>query len=123
MPRYTIKEALIMSEAILTIQSDLNLSDGELSNILGLSVNNLMKRKESKSLFTLYDENAFTQAVLLGHLYLGLCAVLGDNIDALRYWLSADNIYLRDRPLRLMQKENGLSTIVNYLEFFRSRWS
>lgn len=123
-----IDKAVVLTRAIQKLAIELDLTQQELSIIIGPSKStfsrlfkNDARIKDSKSslLDPLTKEGQL--AILLLRLYRNLDVIFGGNAKQSQLWLKSDNEHLQNKPYELIRSVEGLVTVVQYLDAIRGK--
>lgn len=110
----------VLSRALVRTAALLELSQGELARILGVSDSSISRLvSEARQVDAASKEGEL--ALLLVRVYRSLDALVGGDAPARRAWLRSHNAALNGTPAALMQSATGLVNTVAYLDSARAR--
>ena len=112
----TARENEVLTKASRRAAAKLGLTNAQLAEVLGVSpstVSRLDTRPLSRA-------KALELATLFVRLYRSLIGVVGTD-EAAAAWLAAPNHYLEGRPIELIQRIEGLTRTLAYLDAMRAR--
>lgn len=110
----------VLSRALVRTASLLELNQGELARILGVSDSSVSRLvSEARQVDTHSKEGEL--ALLLVRVYRSLDALVGGDLQARRAWLRSHNAALNGTPAVLLQSATGLVNTVAYLDSARAR--
>jgi uncharacterized protein (DUF2384 family) len=114
------KEGAVLTKATIRAADKLDMSQKALASIIGVSESVVSRMR--KGSFTLERESGkpFELAVLFIRLYRSLDAIVGGDEAVARAWLRNPNTALRNRPIDLIQKVQGLLDVIHYLDARRA---
>jgi len=116
-PELPAKE-VVLSKALISVAKNLDLSQKELSEIIGSSKSEVSRLFNGKIYLSPYTKEGEC-ALLLIRLYRSLDALLGEDEKQCQEWFKNDNEHLGEKPLVLSKKIEGLVEIVAYLDAMR----
>jgi uncharacterized protein (DUF2384 family) len=108
----------VLTRAVLRAAERLDLSQRDLSAVLGVSPSTL-SRLSRRPLDPQSKEGEL--AVLFVRLYRSLDALLGGDAERARLWLHAPNHHLGGRPAELVRTVTGLVHVIEYLDAMRGK--
>lgn len=114
----SLSESQVLSKAVVKVAINLDLSQKELSEILGPSKSEISR---------LYNQTTFINpntkegecALLLIRLYRSLDALLGEDERQCQEWYKNYNHHLGGKPIELSKKIEGLVEVTIYLDAMR----
>lgn len=113
------KPDVVLTKALLRAAQLLELSSASLARVLGVSeasVSRLVSGARSVDAGSKEGE----LALLLVRVYRSLDALVGADPAQRRAWLHSPNRALNGRPAELIQRADGLVSVVNYLDAMRA---
>lgn len=114
------QKEIVLTKAILNIASRYGLSGKQLSDILGLSESTTSRLQQGKKKISPYTKEG-EMALLLVRVYRSLNALLGNNHDKAKAWLTSNNRHFNIPPLEKIKTISGLVEVVNYLDAMRGK--
>lgn len=109
----------VLSKATLRVADHLELTNGILAQVLGLSEPSISRMRAGS--YTLKrGRKEFELAQLFVRMFRSLDAITGGDDVAARSWLAADNVALRTRPLDLIKTVRGLVAVAAYVDSRRA---
>jgi len=121
-------KASVLTKAIQKLSIELDLTQQELSSIIGRSkstFSRLFKNdahvKSDKQTFLDPASKEGQLAILLVRLYRNLDVLFGGNAKQCRRWLRSDNTHLENKPIVLIKSIEGLVNVVHYLDAIRGK--
>jgi uncharacterized protein (DUF2384 family) len=110
----------VLTKATIRAADKLDVSQKALASIIGVS--EAVVSRMRKGTFALERESGkpFELAVLFIRLYRSLDAIVGGDEAVARAWLRNPNSALRNRPIDLIQKVQGLLDVIHYLDARRA---
>jgi uncharacterized protein (DUF2384 family) len=113
-------KAAVLSKALVSAATQLDLSQASLARIVGVSTAT-MSRVFSGSYVLSSEKKEWDFAVLLVRLFRSLDAITGGSTKDARNWLFSRNHALADqKPVDLITSTEGLVRVVNYLDARRA---
>ncbi|HSW93350.1 MAG TPA: MbcA/ParS/Xre antitoxin family protein [Gammaproteobacteria bacterium] len=116
-------KAAILTKAIRKLAVELDLTQQELSLIIGsdkFAMSCLFKNDpvpEKNKQFCLDPASKEGHlAILLLRLYQNLDVLFGGNTRQSRLWLRSDNVHLQKKPIDLIKSEEGMVMVLHYLD-------
>jgi hypothetical protein len=111
-------DSAIVTKAVIRAADRLKLRSKELSRIIGVSEPTISRMKRGG--YPLDPaQKPFELALLFVRLYRSLDAIVGDDTTAAA-WLANSNSALNGRPIELIQKIDGLTHVIQYLDARRA---
>lgn len=111
-------EAEVLSKAVMNVATKLNLTQKELSEILGASKSEISRLMNKQTLLSL-NSNEGQRAILLIRIYRDIDSLLGDDERQAQEWFKNRNHHLNGIPLELSKTITGLVEVVKYLDAMR----
>jgi hypothetical protein len=109
----------VLSKAVARATAHMGLTNAELAEIVGLS-----EASVSRLFNGGYKLKEHTKSFELAQLYIrvfrGLDAITGSDDASTKSWVRSNNTVLGGRPVDLMKKIVGLSTVVSYVDSQRA---
>lgn len=112
-------EGLVLSKALGNLQRELNISNTEMAQLLGVGRNTVGRTVGKRAISP--DSNEGQRAMVLIRIYRSLFALVGRESADIRHWLHSGNRHLRGVPIELMKNIQGLCLVVAYLDAMRAR--
>ena len=107
-----------LSKAVIRTAERLHLSKTELAKVLGLSPPTITRLYSGH--YVLEEKRKEWEfALLLNRVFRSLDSILA-NEQAIRQWLSSNNLALGGKPIELIQQTEGLVRVIQYLDSSRS---
>lgn len=110
------RERAVLTKAVRRAAARLGLTHAQLAAVLGVSPSTVSRLDEAP----LSRPKALELAGLLIRLYRSLVGVVGSDAAAAR-WMACENRYLAGRPIELVQRVEGLTDALRYLDAMRAR--
>jgi len=110
------RERLVVTKAVRRAADKLGLTHAQLAEVLGVSPSTVSRLEQSP----LSRPKAIELALLLIRVYRSLIGVVGSDAAAAS-WLATENAYLQGRPVDLVQRVEGLTQTLSYLDAMRAR--
>jgi transcriptional regulator with XRE-family HTH domain len=114
----TSNEGAVLTKATIRAADRLGLSQKTLANVIGLS-ESVVSRMRSGD-YVLERGKAFELAALFVRLYRSLDAIVSGDEKTAREWMKNQNLALKDAPMNLIQKVQGLVDVIQYLDSRRA---
>lgn len=114
----TSNEGAVLTKATIRAADRLGLSQKTLANVIGLS-ESVVSRMRSGD-YVLERGKAFELAALFVRLYRSLDAIVSGDEQTAREWIKHQNLALKDSPVNLIQKVQGLVDVIQYLDSRRA---
>lgn len=111
-------EAEVLSKAVINVAIKLNLSQKELSEMLGASKSEISRLMNKQTLLSV-NSNEGQRAILLIRIYRDIDSLLGDDERQAQEWFKNYNHHLNEIPLELSKTITGLVEVVKYLDAMR----
>ncbi|MEE9345717.1 MAG: MbcA/ParS/Xre antitoxin family protein [Methylococcales bacterium] len=109
----------VLCKALLSTQQQLELSQTELGQSIGLdrsSISRLQKRGTLKP-----DSKAGELATYLIRIYRALYVLMGGDLTTMRHWMETNNRHLQAVPKQLIASAEGLVRVMHYLDAMRGK--
>jgi len=110
------RERTVVTKAVRRAAQKLGLTHAQLAEVLGVSASTVSRLESTP----LSRPKAIELALLLIRVYRSLIGVVGSD-EAAAQWLATDNGYLQARPVDLVQRVEGLTETLRYLDAMRAR--
>jgi hypothetical protein len=110
---------VVLTKALLRAAELLELSSANLARILGVSEASV-SRLTSGARSVDPDSKEGELALLLVRVYRSLDALVGTDAAQRKAWLHSANRALNGKPAELIQRADGLVSVVNYLDAMRA---
>jgi hypothetical protein len=118
-PRVGSAEGAVLTKAALRAAVKLDLNQGALAHILGLSEATASRMKRGDYVLRA-DSKAFELAVLFVRLFRSLDAIVGGDEATARAWLANPNLALDAKPVEKIRTVPGLMDVIAYLDARKS---
>ena len=112
-------EGHVLAVALTNLKEILNISNNDISDIIGVHRNTLSRSLNNKKIDFINKERECS--LLLIRTYRSLFALNGGNVEAMKHWLRTNNRHIQGIPLETMKTVLGLSRVVNYLDAIRGK--
>jgi len=113
------KPDLVLTKAVLRAAELLELSSASLARVLGVSEASVSRLASGARIIDPRSKEG-ELALLLVRVYRSLDALVGADPDQRRAWLHGANRALNGRPAELIERADGLVSVVNYLDAMRA---
>jgi len=110
----------VLTNASLRVANYMNLSNAELSHVLGLSPSTITRMHQGTYQIT-QGSKPWEMASLLARLYRGLDAIMAGDNASLLSWIDSPNNHLRAVPRELIMRTEGLVRTLAYVDSSRAR--
>lgn len=111
-------DSAIVTKATIRAAEKLNLKNKDLARVIGVSESTVSRMKHSG--YPLDPaQKSFELALLFVRLYRSLDAMVADDSVAAA-WLANKNTALNEAPVKLIQKVEGLTHVIQYLDSRRA---
>lgn len=121
MPDTLENRKLVLTKALITMAAILQLSQKDLSEIIGLSTATFSRIFKSSNAFINPETKEGQLALLLLRFYRSLDALFGGNPNQCRLWLRSHNKHLNGIPIDLIKSIEGLVFVIQYLDAMRGK--
>jgi len=108
-----------LTAAVLRVATLLQVSQGDLGRILGLSAATVSRMAAGRYLLD-PEGKEWQFAALLVRLFRSLDSIVGGNDELSRQWLRSYNTTLSGTPFSLLSEITGLVNVVQYLDASRA---
>jgi hypothetical protein len=109
----------VLSKAVLRAAELLGLSSAVLARVLGVSEASISRLSAGARTIDPQSKEG-ELALLLVRVYRSLDALVGTDAAQRKSWLHGHNRALHARPVELIQRADGLVTVVGYLDAMRA---
>jgi len=113
------KRSLVLTKATIRVAQELELGQGALAKILGISAPTVSRMFKGKWLIAENDGKTWELAVMLVRVFRSLGAMVGGNEEHLKEWFHAENTHLGGTPADLASTIEGLTNVARYLDAMR----
>jgi hypothetical protein len=110
---------LVLTKAVLRAAELLELSSASLARVLGVSEASVSRLVSGTRTIDPHSKEG-ELALLLVRVYRSLDALVGTDARQRKAWLHGANRALNGRPVELIQRADGLVSVVNYLDAMRA---
>lgn len=114
------QEDTILTKAICNLAKFYSLTGKDLSKIIGISEASASRVSQGNKLISPQTKEG-ELALLLLRIYRSLNALVGNNHEKAKLWLTSQNKYFRNKPLEEMKTIPGLIAVLNYLDAMRGK--
>jgi Protein of unknown function (DUF2384) len=111
--------AVVLTKAVLRAAELLNVSNGALARILGVSEASISRLTSGARQVDPQSKEG-ELALLLVRVYRSLDALVGTDAAQRKRWMESENRALNARPIELIQGAEGLVSVVAYLDAMRA---
>lgn len=116
-----LEKKRVLTNAVLRLSDQLELSRQELAAIIGRSEATLSRTFTKKNYFIDPESKEGQLSILLIRLYRSLDILFGGNTEQCKIWLRSNNTYLQNKPILLIQSIEGLIITIQYLDAMRGK--
>jgi DNA-binding XRE family transcriptional regulator len=113
------KRSVVLTKATMRVAEQLDLGQGALAKILGISAPTVSRMFKGKWLISQKDDKTWELALMLVRVFRSLGAMVGGNEEHLKEWFHADNVHLGGTPANLAFTIEGLTNVARYLDAMR----
>ena len=113
------KRSVVLTKATIRVAQQLDLGQGALAKVLGISAPTVSRMFKGKWLISENDGKTWELAVMLVRVFRSLGAMVGGNEEHLKEWFHADNVHLGGIPANLAFTIEGLTNVARYLDAMR----
>jgi len=113
------KRAVVLTKATIRVAEQLDLGQGALAKILGISAPTVSRMFKGKWLIAENDSKTWELAVMLVRVFRSLGAMVGGNEEHVKEWFHAKNTHLGGTPAALASTIEGLTNVARYLDAMR----
>jgi Protein of unknown function (DUF2384) len=114
-PRVRSAQGAVLTKAALRAAVKLDLNQGALAHILGLSEASVSRMKTGDYVLQA-GSKAFELGVLFVRLFRSLDAIVGGDEAVARAWLASPNLVLGATPAEKIRTVAGLTDVIAYLD-------
>ena len=114
-----LEPAAVLTQAVLRAARLLDLSSGALARILGVSEASISRLASGTRQVDPQSKEG-ELALLLVRVYRSLDALVGTDGEQRKAWMGSANRALNGRPIELIERAEGLVTVVSYLDAMRA---
>lgn len=114
----TPDDGVLVGKAALRAARILGLTNVAVAGVLGISESQVSRLDRGKASL---DGKPLELALLLIRVFRSLSGIVGPDDAAAASWMRAYNTALRGRPCDLIQRIDGLVSVVGYLDGYRAR--
>ena len=118
-PEVRSAQGAVLTKAALRAAEKLDLNQGALAHILGLSEASVSRMKKGDYVLQA-GSKAFELAVLFVRLFRSLDAIVGGDEAVARAWLANPNLALGATPAEKIRTVAGLTDVIAYLDARRN---
>ncbi len=114
-----ISDQSLVSKSVLGAADALGLNREELANAIGVSVPTVARMKNG---VPIPSHKPYELALLVIRVYRALFAIVGGDAASMKHWMCMPNSHFAENaPNNLIQKVDGLSQLIWYLDAMRGR--
>lgn len=114
-----VSDEFLVSKSVISAADTLGLNREELANAIGVSVPTIARMKNGAPV---PGHKPFELALLVIRIYRALFAVVGGEKESMKHWMCTPNEHFAGSPpSSLIQKVEGVSQLVWYLDAIRGR--
>lgn len=114
------QQDIILTKALKNAADYWGINNKHLGEVIGLSEASVSRLKNGQYVID-HNSKPWQLAVLFLRAFRGLDAYMGGNIENEKRWLKANNQALGGVPLELMRNVEGLSGVVQYVDYMRGQ--
>ena len=114
------QQDIILTKALKNAADYWGVNNKHLGEVIGLSEASVSRLKNGQYIID-HNSKPWQLAVLFLRAFRGLDAYMGGNIENEKRWLKANNQALGGAPLELMRNVEGLSNVVQYVDYMRGQ--
>ena len=111
---------LVLTKAVLNMANFYGLTGKDLSAIIGMSEASTSRLHQGKKWLSPYTKEG-EMALLLLRVYRSLNALVGNNHEKAKAWLTSANRNFDQHPIEKLKTVCGLVEVVNYLDAMRGK--
>ena len=115
----TQKEAAVATKAVIRAADNLGINNKVLGKIIGYSEATISRMRRGEYTVKRGDKE-FELAVLFARMYRSLDAISGGDANVASNWMINENLALRSIPIEAVQKIQGLTDVIRYLDSRRA---
>lgn len=113
------KRSVVLTKATIRVAEQLELGQGELARVLGISAPTVSRMFKGKWLISEKETKTWELAVMLVRVFRSLGAMVGGSEEHVKEWFHADNAHLGGVPANLAFTIEGLTNVARYLDAMR----
>lgn len=117
-----ISEEAVVGKALKKASEYWGISNKQLGEFCGLSEATVSRLKNGQYILD-PDSKSWQLAVIFLRIFRGLDAYMGGNIANEKAWLNADNKVLGGKPIELMKSIEGITGVVQYIDYTRGHYN
>lgn len=114
------EKELVLTKAVLNMAHFYGLTGKDLSAIIGMSEASTSRLHQGKKLLSPNTKEG-EMALLLLRVYRSLNALVGNNHEKAKAWLTSANRNFDQNPIEKLKTVCGLVEVVNYLDAMRGK--
>lgn len=114
------QENVILTKALKKAAEYWGMSNKQLGEVIGLSEATISRLKNGQYILD-HNSKQWELAVVFLRIFRGLDAYMGGNIQNECSWLKSHNLALGGMPLDLMRNVEGLTSVVQYIDYMRGQ--
>ena len=114
------QQNIILTRALKNAADYWGINNKHLGEVIGLSEASVSRLKKGQYVMD-HNSKPWQLAVLFLRAFRGLDAYMGGDIENEKRWLRADNQALGGIPAELMRNVEGLSNVVQYVDYMRGQ--
>lgn len=118
--RKSSKDGIVLTKATIRAADKLDISQKVLASVIGVSEPVVSRMRNGTFTLERSNDKAFELAALFIRLYRSLDAIVGGDDLVAKAWLRNQNTALKNTPIELIQKVQGLLDVIRYLDTRRS---
>jgi hypothetical protein len=116
----THQEDAVLTKALKNAADYWGINNKQLGEIIGLSEATISRLKNGQY-FLDHHSKQWQLAVIFLRIFRGLDAYMGGNVENECRWLKSNNIALGGVPSDLMRNVEGLTSVVQYIDYIRGQ--
>lgn len=120
-PKKSVDTTNVLNKAVKNAALYLDLSQVELSKIIGSSTPQLSRLFKTNTICIKENTKEWECAVLFIRVFRSLEAIIGEDPKQLNEWLYHHNYYFGEKPIEKLKTIQGLTEVVQYLDAVRGR--
>ncbi len=114
------QQDIILTKALKNAADYWGFNNKQLSEVIGLSEASISRLKNGQYVID-HNSKPWQLAVLFLRAFRGLDAYMGGHIENEKRWLKANNHALGGAPMDLMCNVEGLTSVVQYVDYMRGQ--
>ncbi|MFZ4761193.1 MAG: MbcA/ParS/Xre antitoxin family protein [Alphaproteobacteria bacterium] len=114
------REDIILTKALKNAADYWGINNKQLGEIIGLSEATISRLKNDQYLLD-HHSKQWQLAILFLRIFRGLDCYMGGNTENECLWLKSHNIALGGTPFELMRNVEGLTRVVQYVDYMRGQ--